>query len=138
MTQQGVTPPVKQISIVTKQADPVTAITEILGAAGINLLNLSHQQMGEHGFISLIAEDCDHTLALLGGAGFKAVTDETILIKWVNQAGSLAEIARTISDAGVSVRSLTLLDISAVDDIVAISSSDNARVRALFEKYVIN
>lgn len=46
----------KQISIICKMANPVTAITELLSEAVLDIRDLNFKQLGSDGVLSLIAD----------------------------------------------------------------------------------
>jgi len=128
----------KQISVICKKANPVTEVTELLSENGIDIRDLVFQQMGADAILTLLASDEDKCLALLTAAGFTTLTDETILLKAEDRPGMLAQLSRGISDLGIDIRSMTLLDISDSQSVVAICTSDNSRVRELFQDSLIS
>ena len=128
----------KQISIICKSANPVTEITELLSEKGLDIRDLSYLSLGSDGILSLVADDHDKCLADLTEAGYSALTDETLLMKAEDKPGVLAQLSRSITDHGVDIRSLTLMEIRDSDDIVAISTTDNDKVRELFKENLLN
>ena len=128
----------KQISIICKSVNPVTEITEMLSEKGLDIRDLSYQLLGSDGVLSLVADDHDKCLAVLAEAGYSALTDETLLMKAEDKPGFLAQLSRSITDRGVDIRSLILMEIRDSDDIVAISTTDNDKVRELFKEQLLN
>ena len=128
----------KQISIICKTPNPVTDITELLSDNGLDIRDMNFRKLGGDGVISLIADDHDKCLAVLNEAGYSALTDETLLISAEDKPGALARLSRTITDQGVDIRSLTLVEIHDAIDIVAISTTDNDKVRRLFKATLLN
>ena len=128
----------KQITIVSNRADAVTEITGLLAAEHIDIRDFNVHQQASRTVIKLFAEDFDACLALLASAGFHAVPDETLLLKVVDRPGELAELSRRIADLGIDIRSLTLLQISQGENVAAVSTNDNDRLRNLFAAQLID
>ncbi|MGK0499738.1 MAG: hypothetical protein ACJAYG_001380 [Oceanicoccus sp.] len=128
----------KQISIICGTANPVTEVTELLSEHNIDIRDLSFQRLGHDSIINLVVDKDDESLALLTSKGYAVVTDETLLLKVENKPGVLAKISRGISDLGVDIRSLTLVDINGGGDVMAISTSDNDKVRKLYGSQLMN
>ncbi|MBR9912829.1 MAG: hypothetical protein GYB33_21010 [Gammaproteobacteria bacterium] len=129
----------KLITIICKAAvNPVTEVTELLGQEQINIEDIDFNQFGEEAFLSIAVSDYDRSLALLTGAGFNAVSDDVVLLRGEDRPGELAEIARALTNRGVQIRSLTLMEISSGGAVVAITTSDNAAVREAFSDQVVN
>jgi hypothetical protein len=128
----------KQISIICKNANPVTEITELLSSNGIDIRDINFQKMGSDAILTLVASDDDQCLTLLTAVGYTTLTEETLLLKAEDKPGMLAQISRGISDLGIDIRSMTLLDINDSKNVVAICTSDNDRVRELYRDVLIN
>ena len=129
----------KQITVICKaNANPVTAITELLSSHQVNIEGFDFNQSGEDAYLSISVSDYDTSLSLLVGKGYNAVSDEVVLIRGNNRPGELAEIARTLTDAGVQIRSLTLLDVRSDAGLVAIITDKNEIVRDFFAERLVN
>ncbi len=129
----------KQITILCKQdSNPLTEVAELLGNHNVDIRDINYQQIGEQPFLNLITNDNDQSLALLTGAGYLAIADETLLLQQDDRPGALAAISRSVTDAGIQIRSLTLVVQESSHTVVAISTSDNAKVRELFSGRVLN
>ncbi len=128
----------KQMSIICKGGSPVTEITELLGAHDIDIRDLNFHHQGDDAILNLVADDSDKCWQLLTEHGYAVIADETLLLKVEDKLGMLAKVSRSIADLGVDIRSLTLLNINNGGDVVAVSTSDNDKVRALYGEQVIN
>ncbi len=128
----------KQISIICKSSNPVTEVTELLSNHGIDIRDLNFQKLGNDSILNLVADDSDKCLTLLTAEGYSVITDETLLLKAEDKPGMLATISRSISDQGIDIRSLTLIDIDNRRGLVAICTSDNDKVRELYKEQLIN
>ena len=128
-----------RITIICKAAfNPVTEVTELLGRHDINIQDIDFNQFGEDAFLRIAVSDYDTSLSLLINGGFKAVSDDIVLVRGEDRPGQLAEIARTITDQGVQIRSLTLMEIHSGCAVVAISTSDNETVRKILADQIVN
>lgn len=124
--------------VCSAQENPATEVTELLAKQGIDIRDFDYKQLGGDGFLTMHVSDYDQSLALLTSAGYNTVADETVLLRGEDRPGALAEIARSVTDAGIQIRSLTLMSIDSGETICAILSSDNAAVRRLFADRVVN
>ena len=101
----------KRIVIVAKNEVGVIAdITRVLADGGINLEGINTDSIGDQGTVILTADDTDHALALLNQAGFKAVSDDTIVVRLKDEPGALATVAGSLKQAGVNIQSMHILD----------------------------
>lgn len=126
------------ISIFCKNNNSVTEITTLLSDNGIDIRDLKFQQLDENSILNLVVEEEDKCLALLANHHYCALTDETLLLKAEDKPGMLAKISQQITDLGVDIRSLTLMDLSGDGNVVAISTTDNNKVRELYREQLIN
>lgn len=130
----------KIITVIAKDHNGLLAdVTEILSKANINLIHIKasayHQEAVLHLEIDL--KKIDEALRLLTQAGFHAMSDEMLALNLDDEPGSLAKIARMLSDGGVSVRGITTLWRQNGKAIVVISTNDNQQARLLLAEYLI-
>ena len=128
----------KQITILCNaNANPVTEITELLGSQQVNIDGFDFRQFGDDARLSITVDDYDKGLSLLVEAGYNAVPDDMVLIRGTNRPGELADVARTLNNNGVQIRSLTLLDVYKTTGLIAITTDKNDRVRELFSEQLV-
>lgn len=122
---------------VTARDEPgaVAAITEALARERVNLVAINTERVGERGLVTLATEDDDHDRALhcLMAAGYRAVTEEALLVRLRDEPGALAKVAARFRDAGVNIRSLHILDRHGDHATVAIDVADVEAAEALLE-----
>lgn len=129
----------KRITIICRaDANPVAAVTELLGVNNINIEGFDFNQHGKDAYLSLDVGEYDRSLSLLITAGYNAVPDDVVLIRGRNRPGELAEIARHLVEEGVQVRSLSLMEVHSEDGLVALATDNNARVREIFTEQLVN
>lgn len=118
--------------------NPVTRVAELLSAEGIDIRTMDFVEHGAQAFLNLAVSDHDAALALLIGAGYKTVSNDIVLIRTEDKPGVLARVSRKISDQGIGIRSLTLMQVDSEGIVCAIATTDNPRVRELFGNDVVN
>ena len=121
----------KRIVIVANnEVGVIAGITKILADGGINLEGIDAEASGDQGTIVLSADDTDRVLALLNQAGYRAVGDDTIVLRLPDVPGSLAEVADNLKQAGVNIQNLHILGRSAGYAMIAITADDRDRAEA--------
>lgn len=119
-------------------ANPVTEVTELLGQHAIDIRSLDFIEHGGQAFINLAVSDTDQALALLIGAGYKTVSNDIVLLRADDEPGVLARLSRRITDHGIGIRSLALMQVDPEGVVCAVATTDNPRVRELFGEDVVN
>ena len=124
----------KRITVATQNKVGVIAgITEALARADVNLVAINTERTGETGLVTLSTEEADHDRALycLVNAGYRAVTDEALLIRLRDEPGALAKVAARFRDAGINIQSLHILDRHEGYATVALDTEDREATAAL-------
>ena len=124
----------KRITVtVRNEVGVIAGITEALAEAGVNLISISTEAAGETGLVTLATEEADHDRALycLMNAGYRAVTDEVLLIRLRDEPGALAKVAGRFKDAGVNIQSLHILDRHGGYATLALDTRDREAAAAL-------
>ncbi len=124
----------KRITVaVQNQVGVIAGLTEALAQAGVNLVAINTERTGETGLVSLSTEEGDHDRALhcLVDAGYRAVTDEALLIRLRDEPGALAKVAARFRDAGINIQSLHILDRHEGYATVALNTEDREATVAL-------
>ena len=127
-------PKMERIVVITQDETGVIAdIAQALANAGINIESLNTEKAGEQGIITLITDNTDRTLHALADAGFKATTDDSLIIRLPDEPGALAQVAQRFKDAGLNIQSLHILDRQAGYATVALSTSDRSQALTLLD-----
>ena len=128
----------KRIIIMANDEVGVLAdISKALGDASINIESIDAESAGPKGVVTLTTDDCDGALHVLKGAGFKAVTDDALVVRLRDEPGALARVAERFKHAGVNIRSLHILNRHAGHCTVALTADDRARAEALVDAEAI-
>ncbi len=125
---------VERILIMAKNETGIIAdITETLADDNINIKTLNTENLGKTGVIILTTDCLDKALHALKRAGFKAVTDDALVIRLRDEPGALAKVAAKFKQAGVGIRSLHILNCRAGYSTVALAADDRAKAEALLD-----
>lgn len=129
----------KLLTIICQSTEnPVTRVAELLGERGIDIRSMDFSERGDQAFLNLAVSDYDQALALLIGAGYQTVSNDIVLLRTEDQPGALAQVSRRITDQGIGIRSLTLMQVDSEGIVCAVATTDNPRVRELFSADVVN
>jgi hypothetical protein len=95
---------VHQLSVfIENKAGRVSEVTEALGAQDVNIRGFSVSDTADYGILRLVVDDPVRGHEVLSGAGFTVKESEVICIKLPDEPGSLANVLKVVSDAGVNI-----------------------------------
>lgn len=95
---------VKQLSVfIENKAGRVSEVTEVLGAAGVNIRGFSVSDTADYGIVRLILDDPVKGREVLSDAGFTVKESEVVCLNLPDHPGGLASVLKTVSDAGVNI-----------------------------------
>ena len=124
-----------RITVLAKNEIGVIAdISRALADAGINIETISAEGLEERGTITLTTDAQDAALRVLTNAGFKAVTDESLVLRLPDEPGALAKVAERFKQAGVNIQSLHILERKAGFTIVALAAEDREKAAKLVDE----
>ena len=124
-----------RIIIVAKNEVGVLAdISQALADAGINIETISAEGLAEQGVITLTTDSHDDALRVLMDAGYKAVSDDSLILRLPDEPGALAKVAGRFKDAGVNIQSLHIVERQGDHTIVALAAEDRAQAESLVDK----
>lgn len=120
-----------RIIIMAKNEVGVIAdISRTLADEGINIETISAEGIDETGAITLTTDAYDGAIRALTNAGFKTISDDSLVLRLRDEPGSLARLAERFKDAGINIQSLHIVDRKEGHTIVALSVSANDRKKA--------
>ena len=122
---------------VKNEVGVIADISHALAEADINIEGLNTEIAGEKGVVILTTPESDRALRVLKNAGFRAVTDEAMVLRLRDEPGALARVAEKFKRAGVNIRSMHILDHHEGHATVALTADDQARAKTLVEREVI-
>ena len=115
----------------------IADISRVLADNGLNIESISTEALGDKGVITLTTDGYDDALRVLTDAGFKTVTDDSLILRLRDQPGALARVAERFKDAGVNIQSLHIVDRRDGYTTVALAADDRARAEALVDKETV-
>ena len=122
----------KEIIIPVKQAAGTLAeISATLARAGINIEFIEARVLGTGGIVVLQVDHYDTALRSLSEAGYRAVTEDALVLDLENRPGSLAEVARRLADARIGIRSLRIVERAGDRSLVTLIADDPEAARRL-------
>ncbi len=128
----------KKITILTTDRVGLLAdLLKIMVAAGIEIENVDSEQHNQTAVICMSVDRHDDALKALANTEFKAIAEDTILVKLVNEPGVLAKLAVRFKDARINLHSLRLICKEDNHAIVAISAERSDEVRDLVKDVMI-
>ena len=115
----------------------IADISRALADKGINIETISAERQAEEGYVTLTTDAYDDALRALTQAGFKTVSDDSLLLRLSDEPGALAKVAERFKDAGVNIHSLHIVDRREGFTIVAISADDRAKAETLVDSATV-
>lgn len=129
----------KQLTVlVPNQPGQLALITEALAKLGVNIEDFDVESHGADGLISLTVDKYDDALRALRDAGYRAVTQDTLLIRLEDKPGALAAIALRLKEAGLDLRSMHIVRRTGDISIATLVANDNARAAAVLRDVLIS
>ena len=112
----------------------IADISRALADEGINIETISAEALADKGVITLTADSYDEALRVLTDAGFKTVSDDSLVLRLPDEPGALAKVAERFKDAGVNIQSLHIVERREGHTIVALSADNRAKAETLVDK----
>lgn len=95
---------VRQLSVfIENKTGRVSEVTEVLGAAGVNIRGFSVSDTADYGIVRLVVDRPDDGKTALVDAGFTVKESEVVCLDLPDHPGGLASVLKTVSDAGVNI-----------------------------------
>ena len=127
----------KQLSVfLENKSGRLTEVTEVLGAAGINLSAMSIADNSDFGILRCIVSDPDKAYQVLKEAHFAVKLTDVIGFICPNTSGSLAVVLKHLSDNGVFIEYMYSFANGDVATVVIRPTDLEACERILAEKKV--
>ncbi len=117
--------------VVPNRPGLLAEVTESLASRGIDIANIVVETHDAGAVVRMEVHDDDAALGALTDAGYHAVSDDVLLARIEDRPGSLASLSRRFADANLNIRSLHHVRRESGFALVAVSTDDNARAKAL-------
>ena len=112
-------------------------VTAVLEQAHIEILDFSAQALGGTVVASFQVEPYRQAYRLLSDVGFRVVSHENVLVRLENHPGALAELSRSLAQAGVDVWGMHIVSKEKTACIVALETANAARAREVLADQLV-
>ncbi len=118
---------------VKNEVGVLAEIATLLAESGVNIVGIDAEGSDETGVIVITTEDADHDKALLSiaNAGYRAISEESIVFRLPDEPGALAKVADRFRRANINILSIHILNRSEGFTTVSISAEDQAKASEL-------
>jgi hypothetical protein len=128
----------KQLTVLVPNEIGIAAkLTTCLAERGVNIEEIDIEGMEDHGVVVLTVDRYDEALRALSDQGFRAITQDTLLVRLEDKPGALAKIAVRLKDAGLDLRSMHILRRSEGGTIASLVASDNAKAAEVLRDVLV-
>jgi hypothetical protein len=129
----------KQLTVlVPNQPGQLAKIAEVLAAQSVNIEDFDVESHGADGLISLTVDKYDEAMRALRDAGYRTVTQDTLLIRLEDRPGALAAVAARLKEAGLDLRSMHIIRRTENVSIASLVANDNAKAALVLKDVLIS
>jgi len=122
----------KRITVIVENRPGVVAdITAALADRGVNLETIDIEPGHDPGVVNLTVDKYDMALRALADSGFKAVSEDALVIRVKDEPGAIARIAARFKERQLGIRSLHILRRAGDHSLVSLVADDAAAAREL-------
>ncbi|HPI72623.1 MAG TPA: ACT domain-containing protein [bacterium] len=115
----------KQVSVfLENKSGRLNEVTRILGEAGINISAFCVADTSDFGVLRMIVPDPDLAVRVLKAEAFSVQTTPVVLMRTLNQPGSLARALKILSDENVFIEYLYAFSMNENSAVVVIRPSE--------------
>jgi hypothetical protein len=93
----------KLIVTTPNEVGTLAHITEAISSAGINILHLGAYVKGDSGYFIIVTSNNKKAAGIMKDMGYEVTTGQTLEIEFDNKPGSLAPVAKKLSDNGIDI-----------------------------------
>ena len=117
----------------------IADLTSLLADQGINIVGIDTEGSDASGVVVISTEDTEHHQALLAiaNAGYKAISDESLVIRLRDEPGALAKIAERFRRHNINILSLHIVNRTEGFTTVSLSADDFATARKLVKDQLV-
>ncbi len=128
----------KQITVLVRNEVGVAAsVATALAERGVNIQDFDIEGVEDRGIIVLTVDKYDEALRVLRDHGFKAITQDVILIRLEDKPGALAAVAMRLRDAGLDLRSMHIVRREAGKTLASLVASNPAKAAEVLRDLLV-
>ena len=126
--------------LLESHARTVADLAQALADRGINIEDIDVQDAGpdQTEVVNLTVDRYDEALLALRDAGFRAVSEDALVIRLRDEPGALAKVAVRFKDAGIAIRSMHILGRAGSSALVSIVSERPADAKQLVRDLLVS
>ena len=126
--------------LLESHARTVADLAQALADRGINIEDIDVQDAGpdQTGVVNLTVDRYDEALLALRDAGFRAVSEDALVIRLRDEPGALAKVAVRFKDAGIAIRSMHILGRAGSSALVSIVSERPTDAKQLVRDLLVS
>lgn len=129
----------KRITVILEDpSQNVADLTEALGSRGINIVTFDVEGSEQTGVVNLTVDRYDDSLAALRDAGFRAISEDALVIRLKDEPGALARVAVRFKQAGIAIRSMHIVARDKDHALATIVSDRQAEARELVRDLIVS
>lgn len=128
----------KQITVLAPNRTGILAdITASLAERGVNIEDIDVEGMTDDGIVVLTVDQYDLALRTLRDHGYKAISQEALIVRLEDRPGALAEVAVRLKNAGLDVRSMHIAHREAGRTLASLVVSDPSRAAEVLSDVIV-
>ena len=118
----------------------VADLAQALAERAINIEDIDVQEAGpdQTGVVNLTVDRYDQALQALRDAGFRAVSEDALVIRLRDEPGALARVAVRFKEAGIAIRSMHILGRAGSSALVSIVSERPDEAKRLVRDLLVS
>jgi hypothetical protein len=128
----------KQLTVLVPNETGIAArLTSCLAERGVNIEVIDIEGVEDRGIVVLTVDRYDEALRALSDHGFRAITQNTLLVRLEDRPGALAAVAVRLKDAGLDLRSMHILRRQEGGVIASLVASDNVKAAEVLRDVLV-
>ncbi len=129
----------KPITLLADDRPGVIAhISQLLGNANINIDCIDADAANLKGVITLEVDQYDQALELLTQAGYRAISDDTIVIAVEDKPGALARIAARLEESSINIQSIHILNRQQEQVLISLVTDNNKETEKILANVIVS
>lgn len=129
----------KRITVLLENHPGVVAdITRILAAAAVNIETFDIDAAEQTGVLNLTVDRYDTALQTLRDGGYRAITEDALVVQLHDEPGALARVAEKFKSAQINIRSMHILKRARNTCLVSIVCEQKAKAADLIREWVVS
>ncbi|MFH0922527.1 MAG: ACT domain-containing protein [Candidatus Micrarchaeota archaeon] len=128
----------KEITVITKDRAGVLAeVSDALARKGLNIDSISLETSeNKTAVIHIFTKHDAEAQKILSDEGFRVVDSHVLLVRLQDKPGELARMSKLLSDAGLGISDIYMLDKQKNEKVFALKTSNNEKAKTAIADYL--